>query len=64
MPGNEVKIYRDGNKVILEPLSTTRDAMWLALDEFSDDFRESGREQPEMIDKLQNTQPIPGSLNR
>jgi antitoxin VapB len=44
MPGNAVKIHREGNKVILEPLTTTWDMLFEALDEFPDDFMESGRE--------------------
>ncbi|MFT4927158.1 MAG: antitoxin VapB [Phenylobacterium sp.] len=48
LPGQEVKIYREGDKVILEPLNTSWDALLASLDEFPDDFMEDGREQPRM----------------
>ena len=51
MPGKEVKIHREGNKIILEPLTTSWDSLLMALDEFPDDFMEAGREQPEMQDR-------------
>ena len=51
MPGKEVKIYREGNRIVLEPLNKTWEAMWLALDEFPEDFMESGREQPKMQER-------------
>ena len=51
MSGKEVKIYREGNRVIPEPLTTTWDAMWLALDEFPEDFMATGREQPDKQDR-------------
>jgi antitoxin VapB len=51
MPGKAVKIYREGDKVILEPLNTSWNALLMALDEFPDDFMASGREQPEMQDR-------------
>ena len=38
MPGTEVNIRREGNKVILEPISTSWDALVAALDEFPDGF--------------------------
>ena len=45
-PGNEVKIYKNGNQVILEPLETTWDLLFESLNEFPDDFLEDGRHQP------------------
>jgi antitoxin VapB len=48
MPGNAVKISREGNKVILEPLETTWDSLFSSLVDFPEDFMERGREQPEM----------------
>ena len=48
MPGNEVKIRREGNKVILEPLYTSWDALLMSLDEFPEDFMNAGREQPKI----------------
>ena len=51
LPGKEVKIHREGNKIILEPLGTSWDSMWASLDEFPEDFMASGREQPEMQER-------------
>ena len=51
MTGKEVKIHREGNKIILEPLSTSWDALLMALDEFPVDFMEDGREQPMMQER-------------
>ena len=48
MPGDTVKIFQRGNQVILEPLVTTWDALFAALDDFPEDFMENGREQPGM----------------
>ncbi len=44
MPGDEVKIYRVGSRIILEPLITSWDDLLLALDELPDGFLESRRE--------------------
>lgn len=51
LPGTEVKISRKGDSIILEPLVTNWDSWFSALDEFSDDFMEQGREQPEMQER-------------
>jgi antitoxin VapB len=48
MPGNEVKIFRRGNQVILEPIETTWDALFESLPEFPEDFMDEGRRQPAM----------------
>ena len=48
MPGNEVKIFRRGNQVILEPIETTWEALFESLSEFPEDFMEEGRRQPAM----------------
>jgi antitoxin VapB len=48
MPGSEVKIFKKGNQVILEPIETTWDALFDALDEFPEDFMKEGRHQPDM----------------
>jgi antitoxin VapB len=49
--GEEVRIRRQGNAVILEPIATD----WKWLDEiagkFSGDFMAEGREQPEMQER-------------
>jgi len=46
MPGNEVKIYKKGNQIIIEPLETTWDELFESLAEFPEDFMEEGRNQP------------------
>ncbi len=48
MLGDKVKIHREGNKVILEPIDVSWDGLLRSLGEFPDDFMASGREQPEM----------------
>jgi antitoxin VapB len=45
LPGNEVKIFRKGNQVILEPIGTTWDAFFESLSEFPEDFMRDGRNQ-------------------
>ena len=46
LPGTEVKISRDGSRIILEPLEQSWDDWLLAIEQFSDDFMAQGREQP------------------
>ena len=46
MPGNEVKISKKGDQIIIEPLETTWDALFESLAEFPEDFMEEGRNQP------------------
>ena len=46
--GNEVKIYKDGNRVILEPIETTWDSLFESLSEFPEDFMKDGRCQPDI----------------
>ncbi len=46
MPGKEVRVYKEGSRVVLEPMETTWDAMIESLEEFPDDFMEDGRDQP------------------
>lgn len=48
IPGNEVKIFKKGKQVILEPIETTWDSFFESLDEFPEDFMEDGRNQPAM----------------
>ena len=48
MPGSEVRISRQGKGVLIEPIEESFDALFRSLDEFSDDFMLTGREQPEM----------------
>ncbi len=48
MPGNAVKISREGSKIILEPLETTWHSLFASLSDFPEDFMENGRDQPDM----------------
>lgn len=48
LPGNMVKIFRQGKRIIIEPMEPTWDALFQSLDEFPDDFLENGRQQPDM----------------
>lgn len=48
MSGAEVKISKEGNKVILEPLNDSWSSLLMSLSKFPDDFMANGREQPEM----------------
>ena len=49
MPGTEVKISREGRKVVLEPIPVDFDALFAELDSYGDlPFMEEGREQPPM----------------
>jgi antitoxin VapB len=45
MPGNEVKISKKGNQIIIEPLEITWDTLFESLAEFPEDFMEEGRNQ-------------------
>ncbi len=51
LPGTEVKISRDGNRIILEPLEQSWDDWLLAIEQFSDDFMAQGRDQPAMQER-------------
>ena len=44
--GNEVKIFKKGHQVILEPIDETWDSMFDALKDFPEDFMKDGRNQP------------------
>lgn len=46
LSGTEVKISRDGSRIILEPLEQSWDDWLLAIEQFSDDFMAQGRDQP------------------
>ena len=48
MPGKEVKISKQGNKIILEPIETSWQQWFEAINQFSEDFMPNGREQPEV----------------
>ena len=48
IPGNEVKIFKNGHQVILEPIETNWNSLFESLNEFPEDFMEDGRNQPPM----------------
>ena len=48
IPGNEVKIFKKGNHVILVPIVTTWDTLFESLSEFPEDFMKDGRNQPNL----------------
>jgi len=48
LPGSEVKIYKRGKQVVLEPIETTWDTLFESLSEFPEDFMQDGRNQPGM----------------
>ena len=47
LTGKEVKISKLGNKIILEPIETSWEQWFEAINQFSDDYMQNGREQPE-----------------
>lgn len=48
LQGKEVKISKQGNKIILEPIETTVENWFSAMSQFTDDFMANGREpQPQ-----------------
>lgn len=47
LPGKEVKISKQGNKIILEPIENSWELWFEAMTQFSDDFMADGRNQPE-----------------
>ena len=51
LPGKEVRIWRDGSRIVLEPLPERWDSLLAALEEFSDDFLSEGRQQPLMQER-------------
>ncbi len=46
--GNEVKIFKKGKQIILEPIEMTWDSLFDSLSEFPEDFMKDGRNQPAM----------------
>lgn len=46
LPGREVRVFREGERVVLEPLPQSYDALFEALTKFSDDCFSTGRDQP------------------
>jgi antitoxin VapB len=51
IPGNEVRIFKKGKQVILEPIETTWDSLFESLSEFPEDFMKVGRNQPAMQER-------------
>lgn len=51
MPGNEVKIFKKGRQIILEPMDHSWEALFESLDEFPEDFMSEGRCQPGMQER-------------
>jgi antitoxin VapB len=47
-PGQEVRIYSEGRRVVLEPLDQRLDTVIDALAMFTADFMPEGRQQPPM----------------
>jgi len=46
LQGKEVKISKQGNKIILEPIEDSWEQWFASFKQFSDDFMLEGREQP------------------
>ncbi len=46
IPGNEVRIYKKGKQIIIEPLEMTWDVLFESLSDFPEDFLQEGRNQP------------------
>lgn len=46
IPGDEVRVFKKGKQVILEPLETTWDSLFESLSEFPEEFMKEGRNQP------------------
>jgi antitoxin VapB len=46
IPGNEVKIFKKGKQIIIEPLEMTWDVLFESLSDFPEDFLQEGRNQP------------------
>ena len=51
MAGHEVKISKQGNKVILEPIEASWEQWFEAINQFSGDFMPNGREEPEVQER-------------
>lgn len=64
IPGNDVKIFKKGSQVILEPIETTWDSLFESLSEFPEDFMKDGRNQPAMQKRMsQSPQSLCSNLN-
>jgi len=47
LQGKEVKISKQGNKIILEPIENSWEQWFASMTQFSDDFMANGREPQE-----------------
>lgn len=54
MEGDEVKIYKEGNKVILEPIGASWEKFFEGVAMFPDDFMAEGRQQPPLPENRVN----------
>ena len=48
MDAEEVRIRRDGRRLILEPIISNADEWFASLDTYAEPFMEEGRDQPPM----------------
>ena len=48
MDGKEVRVRRDGRRLILEPIISDVDEWFESLDAYAEPFMEKGRDQPAM----------------
>jgi len=46
--GDEVFVHKVGNAVVLLPVRHSWNTLFQSLDQFSDDFMQDGRQQPEL----------------
>lgn len=51
LTGTEVKITREGNKIILEPIELSWDDWFKNLEQMPEDFMSQGREQPALQER-------------
>lgn len=51
MKGTEVKISKQGNKIILEPLEDSWENWFDSFNQFSEDFMQEGRKQPKVQER-------------
>lgn len=51
LTGTEVKITREGNKIILEPIELSWDDWFKNLEQIPEDFMSQGREQPALPER-------------
>jgi len=49
--GDEVFVHKVGNAVVLLPVRHSWDTLFQSLNQFSDDFMQDGRQQPELKER-------------